>query len=119
MPAGDAPAQGKPLPSMTLQQALEYARKNQPSLLAARARLSGSEAAADVPRALYYPRLAATAQAFEGTANNTTASYVGVGPLDIPRIGATRADTTDWSPSASTLAARRSHRGLIPAGLRS
>ncbi len=45
-------------------------------------------------------------QAFEGTANNSTASYVGVRGVDIPRIGGTAVHATGtWHPSTSTLGA--------------
>lgn len=91
--------------AMTLPQALEYARAHQPDLAAARARLSAAEAEAQIPRSLYVPRLAATAQVLEGTANNTTTSYFGAPGVDIPRIGGTRtAPTGTWSPEPSTLA---------------
>lgn len=91
--------------AMTLPQALEYARAHQPDLAAARARLQAAQAEAQIPRSLYVPRLAATAQALEGTANNTTTSYFGAPGVDIPRIGGTRtvSDGT-WSPEPSTLA---------------
>jgi outer membrane protein TolC len=90
---------------VTLEDALAYAREHQPSLLAARARLAAIQADARVPRALYLPRLAATAQAFEGTANNSTAAYLGAPGVDLPRIGGTRAGTDSWSPYPSTVAA--------------
>jgi outer membrane protein len=93
------------VPSMTLREALDYAAQHQPSLAASRARLSASLADAAVPGTTYYPRLGVTLQAFEGTTNNTTALYDAAPPLDLPRIGATRAGTTSWDPSASTLAA--------------
>lgn len=93
----------QPTRAMTLPEALDYARVNQPSLVAARARLSGVQAEAGIPRALYLPRVGATAQAFEGTANNTTATYTATYGLDLPRIGATAVGTKGWDPSTSTL----------------
>ena len=94
----------KPRKAMTLQEALEYSAVHQPSLVAARARLTAAVSSAQVPRALYLPRVAGTAQIFEGTANNSTASYVATYGLDLPRIGATAVGTSNWGPSASTLA---------------
>jgi outer membrane protein len=104
--ASAPPAAPQPgaLRAMSLPEALDYARKNQPSLLAARARLVGRVAEARVPGTLYLPRVAATAQAFEASSNNSTSSYVNVAGLDIPRIGGTTPNTTSWSPSPSTLA---------------
>ncbi|HTP30212.1 MAG TPA: TolC family protein [Anaeromyxobacteraceae bacterium] len=90
---------------MTLDQALAYAREKQPSLLAVRARLAGQIAGARVPRTRYLPRVAATVQAFESSANNSTAEYVNTPDIDIPRIGGTPANTTSWSANPSTFAA--------------
>jgi outer membrane protein len=95
-----------PVRSMTLDDALGYARAHQPTLQRARARVAAAAAQARVPRAQWLPSFGATAQALAGTANNTTASYVGVRGVDIPRIGGTPA-TADgsWKPELSTLAA--------------
>ena len=89
-------------PAMTLPQALAHAALHQPSLLAAQARFAAAQRDAEVPRGLRYPRLGATAQALGGTANNTTASYVGTPYLDVPRIGGKQAPPLDWQPYAST-----------------
>jgi len=94
-----------PRRGMSLTEALEYARANQPSILAARARLAATEADARVPRALYLPRLGITAQAYEGTTNNSTGLYLGSPGLDLPRIGGTPSNTTNWNPHPSTIAA--------------
>src|SRR5690242_11897594 len=92
--------------AMTLQQALAFAHEHQPLLAAARARVAAAHAEAFIPRAAWYPRLAATAQAIEGTVNNTTASYVGAPGVDVPRIGGTKTtDSGSWSPDPSTFAA--------------
>jgi len=90
---------------MSLAEALDYARVNQPALLAARARLAATQADARVPRALYLPRVAITAQVYEATANNSTALVLATPGPDLPRIGGTRQNTANWSPSPSTLAA--------------
>jgi outer membrane protein TolC len=92
-------------PAMTLPEALAFAREHQPALESARARVEAAVSESGIPRAAWLPRLSATAQAFEATANNTTASYIGAPGVDVPRIGGTRtAPTGSWSPSPSTLA---------------
>jgi outer membrane protein TolC len=91
---------------MTLAEALAYARAHQPSLQAARARVAAAGADPRNPRAQWLPGFGLTLQAFEGTANNSTASYVGVRGVDIPRIGGTAVHATGtWHPSTSTLGA--------------
>lgn len=101
-----------PFPSaraVTLPEALAYARAHQPAARAALARIAEQKANAGVPRAEWYPFLGATAQVLEGTANNTTASIFATDVLDLPRIGATKANPTSadsrWRPYASTLVA--------------
>jgi outer membrane protein TolC len=92
--------------AMTLEEALAHARAHHPALKSALSRVEAAAADARVPRAQWLPAVGATAQAFEGTTNNTTASYVGVRGVDIPRIGGTRVEPTgDWSPDLSTFAA--------------
>lgn len=105
VPTG-GPAPRLPAPrAMSLQEALEYSRAHQPSLLAARARLSAVRADARVPGALYLPRVAIAAEGFAATANNSTAAYLSAPGVDLPRIGATRTGTSSWTPEPSTLAA--------------
>jgi outer membrane protein len=90
--------------TMSLGEALAFARAHQPAVRAAAARIQAQAALAQVPRAQWYPTVGATAQLFVGTENNTTGSYVSPGFMDIPRIGATRATGTGtWSPDPSTL----------------
>jgi outer membrane protein TolC len=101
-----AAARAAEAPSLTLPEALAWARDHQPSLKSALAELRARRSDARVPRALWLPQLGASAQIIVGTTNNTTTSYLNVPETDLPRLGATRATgTTDWSPSASTLAA--------------
>jgi outer membrane protein TolC len=101
MLSGLAPAR-----TMTLDQALGYARAHQPSLRSALARVASAAADTRGPRAQWLPGFGITAQVVEGTSNNTTASYVGVPDLDIPRIGGTSASAgRSWSPQTSTLGA--------------
>jgi outer membrane protein len=95
-----------PTHAIGLKEALSYAQAHQPSLRAALDRVSVAQADAQVPRAAWLPRAGAVAEIFGGTTNNTTASYVNVPDVALPRIGATRAtDVGAWSPSPSTLAA--------------
>ena len=92
--------------TVTLREAITYARAHQPSLQAARARVEVARAAAQVPRAARTtPRIVAGAELLGGTNNNTTASYGGPLGFDIPRIGGTPANApTSLSPEPSTLA---------------
>jgi outer membrane protein len=93
-----------PARAMTLDQALAYARVHQPALRSALARVAAASADSRVPRAQWLPSVGATVQGFGGTANNTTASSVGVSELDLPRIGGTKVTATgEWGPSVSTL----------------
>ncbi len=92
--------------TMTLTDALTYARAHQPAVRASLARVQASKAEAEIPRAQWQPRVGGTAQLLIGTGNNTTASYVGVAPLDIPRIGGSTgasAQAANLAPSPSTL----------------
>jgi outer membrane protein TolC len=98
---------GAPPEQITLPEALAYARAHQPAVRAALARIEERRASAGVPRAEWYPQAGLTAQLIEGTANNTTASYIGTPFVDIPRIGGTLSKTSHsagWKPFASTLA---------------
>jgi outer membrane protein TolC len=93
--------------AVTLAAALAYARAHQPEVRSALAEYAARRADAQVPRAQWLPQVGATAQIFVGTANNTTASYLGVPEVDIVRIGGSAARTeatARWSPSPSTLA---------------
>jgi outer membrane protein len=95
-----------PAHALTLSEALAYARVHQPSLQTALARVRAAEADTDIPRARWLPSVGATAQVFAATENNSTASYLGVREVDLPRVGGTRvADPPSWRPSPSTLAA--------------
>jgi outer membrane protein len=78
--------------TMTLAQALDYARSHQPSLRAAQARIAVAQRAASAVRAEWLPQLGASAQLFYGTMNNSTAMFLGVRTVDLPRIGGSRSD---------------------------
>jgi outer membrane protein TolC len=102
-PPSVAPA---PRRSLDLAEALAYAAAHEPRIRSALAQWRARRAEARVPRAAWFPQIGGTAQLVVGSTNNTTASYGGVPEVDLVRIGATRSQTgTDWSPSASTLAA--------------
>ncbi len=95
----------QPARTTTLRDALSYAHAHEPSLRAALARVGQKAAEARIPSAQWLPVVGATAQGIGGTANNTTALYVTVPVLDIPRIGATPATTAGtWKPYVSTYA---------------
>jgi len=114
----DARAQpARPATTMSLREALHYARVHQPSLEAARARVEVARAAAQVPRAAWQPRVTAAAEILGGTANNTTASYATVGILDVARVGGTPANApVSWRPEVSTLAGVAVHQELYDFG---
>ena len=102
---------------MTLGQALAFAHAHQPSLRGALARVAAAAADTRVPRARWLPAFGATVQVFEGTVNNTTASYLGVPEVDLPRIGGTAAHASrTWRPSTSTLAAMGGGQELFDFG---
>lgn len=93
-------------PTMTLPQALDYARAHQPEIKRALAEYDARRAEARVPRAQWLPQLGATAQWYVATSNNTTASYLGVGEMDIPRVGASQGRTqadASWAPHGSSI----------------
>ena len=93
--------------TVTLDEALAYARDRQPRIKSALAEYEARRAEARVPRAQWLPQVGATAQVFLATSNNTTASYLTVPEMDLPRIGGSKSTTqatATWSPSASTLA---------------
>ncbi len=99
------------LRAMPLDEALAFAHAHHPSVKSAMARVTAAMADTRVPRAQWLPSFGGTLQAFEGTTNNTTASYVGVRGVDLPRIGGTKVggsglgDASAWTPSTSMLAA--------------
>jgi outer membrane protein len=104
--ASAAPALDTSIPVMSLPDALAYARAHQPRIRAALAELEVRRRDARVAGARWLPRIGMTAQILAGTSNNTSASYLNVRDVDLPRIGATpgTADTS-WAPQPSTLAA--------------
>jgi outer membrane protein len=104
--ASPASAAGTTVRSMSLRDALAYARLHQPAVHAALARLAAARADRRISRAEWYPVAVGTLQVIGGTANNTSASYIAAPGLDIPRVGATRFTASgSFAPQASTFAA--------------
>ena len=104
-----SPSDVPPLPSasrsMSLPEALTYARAHQPAIHGALARIDQRIAEARVPSAQWQPVLGATAQLYGMTANNTTATYLPTPWVDVPRIGGTPSTTqatANLAPYAST-----------------
>jgi outer membrane protein len=106
----DAPDALPPMPppdrSMSLPEAIEYARAHQPAIRAALARINERMAEAKVPSAQWLPSVGVTAQLYGMSANNTTATYLSTFSVDVPRIGGTAPVTpsqANLAPYASTL----------------
>src|SRR5271165_7664436 len=75
-PAAALPIEApQPARSLTIAEALAYARGHQPAIHAALSRVAARMAAADVPGGQWLPTVGVTAQLFGMTANNTTATY--------------------------------------------
>ena len=108
----------QPAPAtISLQQAITYARAHQPSIAAARARIEVARATAQVPRAALAPRVTGAVEALIGTNNNTTASYATVGIVDVARIGGTPANApSTWRPEPSTFAGVAVHQEIYDFG---
>src|SRR5262249_42207679 len=84
-------AEAAPPTVMGLEEAFAYARAHQPQIRAALSEVVARRGEARVPRGIWFPQVGATAQLLYGTSNNTTASYLNVPEVDIPRIGGSRA----------------------------
>jgi outer membrane protein len=92
--------------TLTLPEAIAFARVHHPAIRAGLARVQAQKADAYVPRAQWLPTVGVTAQLFGGTANNSTGSYATQSSLDIPRIGGTRSVSQGTlRPYPSTLVA--------------
>jgi outer membrane protein TolC len=100
-----AGARAQPIKSLSLREAVAYARVHQPSLQAAIARVAAAREQAQLPRAQWSPKVGAGAELLVGTNNNTTASYGGPIGWFVPRIGGSPANApVKWTPEPSTLA---------------
>jgi outer membrane protein len=103
-PSADVPS----IPTFTLDEALAYARAHQPQIRGALSELAARRADALVPRARWLPQIGATAQAFVSTNNNSSAVFLSLDEVDVPRTGGTpgrTVGTTRWTPAGSTIAA--------------
>ena len=112
-----APALTPQVRAMTLPEAIQYAREHQPAARAALARVRAAQADAKVPRAQWQPFFDAGAELLGGSANNTTASYVGILGLNIPRIGGTTVTGSgSMTGYASTIAAVNAQQEVFDFG---
>jgi len=107
--AAQAPTIEAPQParSVTLSEAMSYAREHQPAIRAALSRVKAQMESAKIPSGQWLPTIGLTLQGFGMTANNTTGTYVQPLYMDIPRIGGTPSRTessAQLSPYASTFA---------------
>src|SRR5262245_32108861 len=90
--------------AMKLSEALAYAAAHQPQILAAHARIAAAKADAAVPRAQWFPTVGVAAELVFSTTNNSTATTISPGVLDIARIGGTPVvDRGTLKPAPSTL----------------
>ncbi len=92
--------------AVTLPEALALARRHQPDLAVAAARLQAAEAATAIPGAEWQPRVGAMAQVSAATANNSSSVVQQGGIVALPRVGGTQ-QTVPGSlvPQASTVLA--------------
>lgn len=102
---------------MTLEQAIAHARANHARLQAARLRLAAARREAEVPRAQWLPRVGGFAQVVGATTNNSSATQIGVGTVDIPRVGGTPIDDTpNFRPYPTTMVALGARQQLYDFG---
>lgn len=107
-PPASAPAAEVPdaAHTMTLEEALAFARTHHLRAKAGQQRVAAAEREADVASAQWLPRLGAMAQIVGATANNSTTTLLGTSTVDIPRIGATPITRNyDLQPYPSTAVA--------------
>ena len=94
------------VPTVTLGEALDYARTHQPELRAARERFLAVAADARIPSAQWLPSAGAMAEVVASSTNNSTATVLRSPDVDLPRIGGTTISSNPrWQPYATTLAA--------------
>ena len=103
--------------TMTLSEAIAFARVNQPAVRAARARLVAIRADLEVPRAEWVPSVGAFAEVVGSTVNNSTANMISNAAVDLPRIGATRVGRSpDLQPYPTTAIAIGARQQLFDFG---
>jgi outer membrane protein TolC len=102
--AMEGAAEPQPSDTFSLREAIEFALKHQPEVLAAKARLLAARAAERIPGAAWRPIVGGLVEVVGGSANNSTATVLSNSVLDLPRIGGTPVQTTaDLTPYPSTL----------------
>jgi outer membrane protein TolC len=102
--AVDGTREREPNGALSLRDAIDFALKHQPEVLAAKARLRAARATERIAGAAWMPTVGALAELVGGTANNSTASFVSNGAVDLPRIGGTPVNSgTDFTPHPTTL----------------
>lgn len=95
-----------PLPTMTLQEAWAHAQAHHPALRARHALSQAAASGVSQASAAWLPSLGAVAELVESTTNNTTATVLSNGNVDLARIGSTRVTASpEWAPSATSLLA--------------
>lgn len=93
-----------PAPSMTLDQALAFAREHQPALAAARSRLAAARLDREATDREWYPKIAVGAQVVGATVNASSATILPMPGIGIARVGGTRMfEPPTAQPYASTL----------------
>ena len=75
--------------TMSLDEAIAFARSHHLRITAARQRVVAAEREAEVASAQWFPRVGAMAQVVGTTTNNSTATLLATATVDLPRIGAT------------------------------
>jgi len=111
------PSEAFALRSMTLEQALEHARANHARVHSARLRVTAARREAEVPGAQWLPRVGGFAEVVGATTNNSSATQIAVGTVDIPRVGGTTIDDTPrFRPYPTTMVALGARQQLYDFG---
>jgi outer membrane protein len=92
--------------TMSLDEAIAFARSHHLRMMAAHQRVVAAEREADVASAQWLPRVGAMAQVVGSTVNNSSTTLLPTATVDVPRIGATPvAGDYDLQPYPSTAVA--------------
>ncbi|MFZ5445175.1 MAG: TolC family protein [Myxococcota bacterium] len=103
--------------TVTLDEALQLARTNQPQLQAAKLRLEAAAKEVDAARAAWLPTFGALAEVVGSSTNNSTTTVISNSAVDLPRIGATKVSATpDFTPAISTVVALGARQTLYDFG---
>ncbi len=105
-PVTGAEAPDRASRTMTLDEAIAFARSHHLRVASARQRVVAAEREAEVVSAQWLPRVGVMGQIVGVTANNSTSTLIGTATVDLPRIGATPVSGGyDLQPYPSTAAA--------------